>query len=97
MAQREIDKKTEQRNYDNTMREIQRLENVVEQQRRWGREKNIKTAEMLKVSMKNKYSNNPKLNNILKKLEELEEELNKKHERLNYHNYSKAKMKSKKL
>ena len=45
MAQREIDKKTEQRNYDNTMREIQRLENVVEQQRRWGREKNIKTAE----------------------------------------------------
>ena len=52
---------------------------------------------MLKVSMKNKYSNNPKLNNILKKLEELEEELNKKHERLNYHNYSKAKMKSKKL
>lgn len=45
MAQREIDKKTEQRNYDNTMREINRLENVVEQQRRWGREKNIKTAE----------------------------------------------------
>lgn len=45
MAQREIDKKTEQRNYDNTMREINRLENVVDQQRRWGREKNIKTAE----------------------------------------------------
>lgn len=45
MAQREIEKKTEQRNYDNTMREIHRLENVVEQQRRWGREKNIKTAE----------------------------------------------------
>lgn len=45
MDQREIEKKTEQRNYDNTMREIQRLENVVEQQRRWGREKNIKTAE----------------------------------------------------
>jgi ATP-binding cassette subfamily F protein 3 len=45
MVQREIDKKTEQRNYDNTMREIQRLENVVEQQRRWNREKNIKTAE----------------------------------------------------
>ena len=40
-----LTKKTEQRNYDNTMREIQRLENVVEQQRRWGREKNIKTAE----------------------------------------------------
>lgn len=45
MKQREIDKKTEQRNYDNTMREIQRLEGVVEQQRRWNREKNIKTAE----------------------------------------------------
>lgn len=45
MAQREIDKKTEHRNYDNTMREIQRLEGIVEQQRRWGREKNIKTAE----------------------------------------------------
>ncbi|MBQ2670654.1 MAG: ABC-F type ribosomal protection protein [Clostridia bacterium] len=44
-AQREIDKKTEQRNYDNTMKEINRLEAVVEQQRRWGREKNIKTAE----------------------------------------------------
>lgn len=45
MAQREIDRKTEQRNYDNTLKEIQRLEGVVEQQRRWGREKNIKTAE----------------------------------------------------
>ncbi|MBQ8300833.1 MAG: ABC-F family ATP-binding cassette domain-containing protein, partial [Clostridia bacterium] len=45
MKQREIDKKTEQRNYDNTMREIQRLEGIVEQQRRWNREKNIKTAE----------------------------------------------------
>lgn len=38
MAQREIDKKTEQRNYDNTMREIKRLESVAEQQRRWGHE-----------------------------------------------------------
>lgn len=45
MAQREIDKKTEQRNYDNTMREIHRLEEVAEQQRRWGRERNIKRAE----------------------------------------------------
>lgn len=44
-AQREIDKKTEQRNYDNTMKEINRLEAVALQQRRWGREKNIKTAE----------------------------------------------------
>ncbi len=45
MAQREIDKKTEQRSYDNTMREIHRLESVAEQQRRWGHERNIKRAE----------------------------------------------------
>lgn len=44
-AQREIDKKTEQRNYDNTMKEISRLESVALQQRRWGRERNIKRAE----------------------------------------------------
>ena len=34
-----------QRVYDNTMKEIQRLEDIVEQQHRWNREKNIKTAE----------------------------------------------------
>ena len=45
MAQREIDKKTEERNYANTMAEIERLESIVEQQRRWNRERNIKTAE----------------------------------------------------
>lgn len=45
VEQSEIEKKTEQRNYDNTMKEIERLEGVVEQQRRWNREKNIKTAE----------------------------------------------------
>ena len=45
VVQNEIDKKTQQRNYDNTMKEIERLEGVVEQQRRWNREKNIKTAE----------------------------------------------------
>ncbi len=44
-AQREIDKKTEQRSYDNTMKEIKRLEAVAEQQRRWGHERNIKRAE----------------------------------------------------
>ncbi len=31
--------------YDNTMKEINRIEGMVEQQRRWNREKNIKTAE----------------------------------------------------
>ena len=45
VEQREIEKLTQQRNYENTQKEIQRLEGVVEQQRRWNREKNIKTAE----------------------------------------------------
>lgn len=45
LKQREVEKKTEERSYKNTMREIERLEGVVEQQRRWNREKNIKTAE----------------------------------------------------
>ncbi len=45
MRQREIDRLTEGRNYENTMREIGRLEGIIEQQRRWNREKNIKTAE----------------------------------------------------
>ena len=45
IKQREIEKLTEQRNYINTTKEIERLEAVVEQQRRWNREKNIKTAE----------------------------------------------------
>lgn len=34
-----------QRVYNNTIREINRLEGIIEQQRRWNREKNIKTAE----------------------------------------------------
>ncbi len=34
-----------QRVYDNTVKEINRLEGIVEQQKRWNREKNIKTAE----------------------------------------------------
>ncbi len=33
------------RRYENTMKEISRLEGMIEQQRRWNREKNIKTAE----------------------------------------------------
>lgn len=45
IKQREVEKKTEERSYANTMREIERLEGIVEQQRRWNREKNIKTAE----------------------------------------------------
>ena len=44
-AKREVERKTERRSYENTVKEINRLEGIVEQQRRWGREKNIKTAE----------------------------------------------------
>lgn len=43
--QRDIEKLTEERKYENTIKEIERLEGIVEQQRRWNREKNIKTAE----------------------------------------------------
>ncbi len=45
IKQREIEKLTEERKYQNTTKEIERLEGIVEQQRRWNREKNIKTAE----------------------------------------------------
>lgn len=45
VKQREIERKTEERNFINTQREIDRLNSIVEQQRRWNREKNIKTAE----------------------------------------------------
>ena len=45
IKQREIDKLTEKRNFDNTQKEIDRLNGIIEQQRRWNREKNIKTAE----------------------------------------------------
>ncbi len=43
ISQREIEKLTEQRNYDYTTREIRRLEEVVEQQRAWKHKKNKKT------------------------------------------------------
>ncbi|MEE0927553.1 MAG: ATP-binding cassette domain-containing protein, partial [Acutalibacteraceae bacterium] len=36
---------TVEREYANTMREVRRIEGIIEQQRRWNREKNIKTAE----------------------------------------------------
>lgn len=45
MKQREIERLTAERNYKNTQNEIERLEGIIEQQRRWNREKNIKTAE----------------------------------------------------
>ena len=45
LPQRDERRLTAQRVYDNTMKEISRLEGIIEQQRRWNREKNIKTAE----------------------------------------------------
>lgn len=45
LPQRAERRLTAQRVYDNTVREISRLEGIVEQQRRWNREKNIRTAE----------------------------------------------------
>ncbi len=38
-------KKAEQREYENKSREIKRIEGIIEQQKRWNRERNIKTAE----------------------------------------------------
>lgn len=45
LTQKEEAELTARRVYDNTMKEITRLEGVVAQQRQWNREKNIKTAE----------------------------------------------------
>ena len=42
---RSLIKESERREYENTMREVERIEKIIEQQRRWNREKNIKTAE----------------------------------------------------
>lgn len=44
-AVREERKEAVRHNYQNTMREVDRIERIIEQQRRWNREKNIKTAE----------------------------------------------------
>ncbi|MFU0833457.1 MAG: ABC-F type ribosomal protection protein [Oscillospiraceae bacterium] len=45
LSQKENKELTLKRKYENTQKEISRLEGIVEQQRRWNREKNIKTAE----------------------------------------------------
>lgn len=45
VKQKEEREKTLLRNYENTTREINRIEGIIEQQKRWNREKNIKTAE----------------------------------------------------
>ncbi len=42
---KEENEKYVERRYENTMREIKRIEGIIEQQRQWNRERNIKTAE----------------------------------------------------
>ena len=54
IAQRAEAEKAAERRYENTCREIKRLEGIVEQQRRWNREKNIKTAESI-CAQQNRY------------------------------------------
>ncbi len=56
---------TVMREYKNTMREVQRIEGIIEQQKRWNREKNIKTAE----------SKQKQIDRILKELEIPESEI----------------------
>ena len=53
------------REYKNTMREVHRIEGIIEQQRRWNREKNIKTAE----------SKQKQIDRIMRELEVPESEL----------------------
>ncbi len=45
IEQKEKDKEIEQRHYDNTMAEVHRIEKIIEQQKQWNRERNIRTAE----------------------------------------------------
>ncbi len=45
LEQRERREQSIQREYENTMREVHRIEGIIEQQKRWNRERNIKTAE----------------------------------------------------
>ncbi len=45
LKQKELEQLTVQRNYDNTMAEVHRIEGIIAQQRQFNREKNIKTAE----------------------------------------------------
>lgn len=45
IKQKEKDKEIAQRHYDNTMDEVHRIEKIIEQQKRWNRERNIRTAE----------------------------------------------------
>ena len=45
LVKKQAEQKAIQEKYENDMKEIARLEGIIEQQRQWNREKNIKTAE----------------------------------------------------
>ncbi len=45
LKKKEQVKLAEERKYENTMAEIKRIEGIIEQQKRWNRERNIRTAE----------------------------------------------------
>ncbi len=45
VRKKEAAKEAAKRKYDNTVAEIKRIEGIIEQQKRWNRERNIKTAE----------------------------------------------------
>ena len=45
IKKKEEAKKAAERKYENTMAEIKRIEGIIEQQKRWNRERNIRTAE----------------------------------------------------
>jgi ATP-binding cassette subfamily F protein 3 len=45
LVKKKAEQKAIEEKYENDMKEIARLEGIIEQQRRWNREKNIKTAE----------------------------------------------------
>jgi len=45
LEKKEQMRKAQERKYENTMAEIKRIEGIIEQQKRWNRERNIRTAE----------------------------------------------------
>ena len=51
LKQKERDRVIAQRHYDNTMEEVRRIEKIIEQQKQWNRERNIRTAESKQKSI----------------------------------------------
>ena len=51
IKKKERDRVIAQRHYDNTMEEVHRIEKIIEQQKQWNRERNIRTAESKQKSI----------------------------------------------